>query len=728
MPNITFDAVLEKLGRDTVKPATAGKDCKQTVKTLCVCHNETEPSLYISEADNGKVLIHCQGCGADYENVLRKLDLWNGKTADRKEIAAVYDYHDEHGNVLFQTVRYRPKDFRQRRSDGNGGWVWNLNGTRRVLYKLPELLAAEPEAPVFVCEGEKDVDRLCELRLTATACPLGAKKWRRSYNDFLRDRNVCILPDLDGPGREHAAQVQNELHGTAASVAVLELPGMPQGGKDVSDWLDNGGTKGRLLELVAAAPIYDPAQATDPADDTKTAQQFDCTEQGLGERFAKLHGDKVHYDHTADKWRVYDGRRWASDCEAELAELCKEAVGDIDREVMQTSDPDRQGALRRLANRARSKATLQNMLWFASREPNIATYHRQYDTDPWLLNCLNGTLDLRTGELKPHDPKQLITKLCPVKYDPDAHLPLWDNFLATATNADIELMLFLQKATGYSLTGSTAEEKLFFVHGPAASGKSTFLEAIKSAMGEYAQVADFETFLQRNQTGGARNDIAALAGARMVVSIETDEGKRLAEGLVKTLTGGDTVRSRFLYRESFEFEPQFKLWLAANDAPRVRDNDTAIWRRILRVPFEHVIDPADRDPKVKATLKNPRVAGAAILRWAMLGCRYWQEDGLKPPSVVEQATEAYRKDMDPLTDFVSDCCIVGVSEAIVSVAELRGRYEVWARENGLRFTISPRQFNQRLQDKGCERREAWLNGKTQKCWHGIGLRESTVQR
>jgi putative DNA primase/helicase len=304
-----------------------------------------------------------------------------------------------------------------------------------------------------------------------------------------------------------------------------------------------------------------------------------------------------------------------------------------------------------------------------------------------------------------------------VNYDPTATLPLWDDFLATVTNEDIDLALFLRRCAGYSLTGSTLEEKLFFVHGPTATGKSTFIEALKATLGDYAQTADFETFLSRSQGGGPRNDIAGLAGSRFVASIEVDKGRRLAEGLVKQLTGGDTVHARFLYHEGFSFKPAFKLWLSANDAPRASDDDSALWRRILRVPFEHSIPGSERDPSVKARLTDPAIAGAAILAWAVEGCRDWQVLGLRVPERVKAATESYRQEQDPLKDFFSERCIF-MPKAETKASELWRAYRDWAAENGERWPVTRQDFVKRLTARGCvERRGA----KGVRFWRGVGL-------
>jgi putative DNA primase/helicase len=282
-------------------------------------------------------------------------------------------------------------------------------------------------------------------------------------------------------------------------------------------------------------------------------------------------------------------------------------------EAAEIGDDDERKACAQFARKCESTDRKKAALVSAQSEPGIPVAPEQFDADPFLLNCVNGTVDLRTGELQPHRRADLITRLCPVQYDPAAHSPLWDRFLEEATGANREVGQFLQRAVGYSLTGATSQEVLFFVHGPGGSGKSTFPEAIKAVLGEYGKSADFETFISRRDGGAIRNDVAELAGRRFVVSIEVDEGKKLAEGLVKLLTGGDTVRARFLYQEAFDYVPQFKLWLAANHAPKVRHDDSAMWRRILRIPFDQVVPKEKRDPSLKARLKDVNESGPAVL-------------------------------------------------------------------------------------------------------------------
>ena len=272
-----------------------------------------------------------------------------------------------------------------------------------------------------------------------------------------------------------------------------------------------------------------------------------------------------------------------------------------------------------------------------ARDPEAAVARDAdgWDADPWALNVMNGTLDLRTGTLREHRREDHLTKLAPVDYDPKATLELWKRFLSDATGADAEMSGFLQRFFGYTLTGDTSEEKLALILGPEAKGNWTFIEAVKGTLGDYAMTADFETFLKRPATGGPP-ERSRPTGRCPHGCVDRSRGWEGAgrghrQGHDE---GGDTVTARLLYQEHFEYVPAFTLWLAANHAPRVRDDDGAMWRRIMRIPFEHTIAKDKRDPKVKATLRNSTLGGPAILAWAVQGCLEWQRDGLGVPQSV----------------------------------------------------------------------------------------------
>ena len=639
------------------------------------------------------------------------------------KIVDTYDYLDETGTLLFQVVRYAAKIFKQRRPDGNSGWIWNLNGTRRVLYKLPELLQSSRQDWFFICEGEKDCNKLIAEGLPATTCPMGAGAWRDDYNPFFENRLVAIVPDADEAGQKHKEQVAKSLYGTAAEIRIIDLPGLKLPLKDVFDWLGiDGNSVTKLMELVDKTEPYEPP---DDSPAKSTAARFNLSDVGNAERLAAKYGNRLRYCWGWDKWLFYDDRRWSGETGNERAQqLAVKTVRSIIPEAQKQPDEIRT-ALVKWSLASESTHRINAMLTAARAIEGLSTYPKDFDTDTMKFNCLNGTIDLRTGELRPHNPDDMITMLSPVEYDPDAQLDLWDEVLDTAAGGDKELQNFSQKAVGYSLTGDTGEEKLFFVHGPAATSKTTVIEGIKSTLGDYATTADFESFLRRPPQGGIlRNDIASLAGRRFVTSVEVDEGRRLAEGLIKVLSGGDKVRARFLYKESFEFVPQFKLWLAANHEPKISDDDDAIWRRIVKIPFTHEIPKEKRDPKVKATLRNPEIAGAAILAWAVKGCLRWQHEGLKIPTAVEEATEKYRLEQDPLKDFYEE--LQFDPTAYVPVKEMRAAYEAYVKDNGIRCPLSASRFNERIEAHGGERKPRRVPNdvgtkKLTKIWTGVTL-------
>lgn len=452
---------------------------------------------------------------------------------------------------------------------------------------------------------------------------------------------------------------------------------------------------------------------------TPAAGAWNLTDVGNGQRLAARHGRDLRYCAPLETWFLWTGQRWQPDAENAVRELGKEVARSILADAALVTDEAQRKAYVKHAFATERSGSLKGMLWCCETEPGIPVAQADLDADPWLLNCLNGTLDLRTGELRPHRREDLLTHICPVEYDPEARSDLWQAFLERVTGGDKTLQQFLQQVAGYALTGATQEEKLLFVYGPARSGKSTFLGALQAMLGEdYAHTCDFEAFLKRKPTGGPKDDLANLAGKRLVVSVETDEGARLAEGLVKQLTGGDRIRARRLYANSVEFLPQFKLFLAANDRPKARDDDDALWERILEVPFPNTIPKAQRDPNVKGTLCDPTRSGAAILAWAMRGCLAWQRDGLQVPAVVEASTAAYRGSMNPLADFIDECAILD-PEAWCPSADLLNAYREWSQEQGLRHTLPNKQVGEKLRAMGCEQQQrgtARTRG-----WTGIGL-------
>ncbi len=421
------------------------------------------------------------------------------------------------------------------------------------------------------------------------------------------------------------------------------------------------------------------------------------TDQGNAERLVWQHGRDLRFAPGLG-WFAWDGRRWRPDEDGEVMRRAKLTLRNLYSHAAELDNQERRKQLIAHALRSESEARLRAAVKLAETERPVIVRAAELDADPWLFNAANATIDLRTGEPREHRRDDLLTKITNVVYDPGGRSDLFDRFLDRITGGDTELQAFYRRAVGYSLTGDTSEEVLFFAHGPTASGKSSLLEALKTMFDDYGDVAEFESFLKRHGDAGIRNDIARLAGRRFVISVEVDDGKALAEGLLKMLTGGDTVAARFLYRETFTFRPQLKLWLAANARPRVSADDAAIWRRILQLPFVNVIPETERDERIKIALRTDPAIQSAILTWAVQGCLEWQQRGLDVPASVRDYTAAYRAENDPLREWLSDCTLADPT-AWTSTADLRSSYEHWCQTNGEK-PVGPKKLGALLETKG----------------------------
>jgi putative DNA primase/helicase len=353
------------------------------------------------------------------------------------------------------------------------------------------------------------------------------------------------------------------------------------------------------------------------------------------------------------------------------------------------------------------------MVNLAKSEEGIPIAPAAFDRDPWLFNVENGTLDLRTGTLRPHRAEDFLTKLAPVAYEPQATAPTFAAFLTRIFANDPAMLGYLQQAIGYSLTGQTIEQCWFLLHGIGANGKSTLLRTLIDLLGDYATWTPTQTLLAKRGEG-IDNDLARLRGARFVDATETDGGRRLAEELVKRLTGGDKVAARFLYGEFFEFAPEFKLWLATNHKPEIRGTDQATWRRVRLIPFTVTIPDAQQD---RGLLEKLRGEFPGILRWMVEGRLAWQRGGLGLPDAVREATQEYRASMDVIGQFFAECCAAG-AKATAKAADLYRAYGVWCERNR-EHPESRRRFGEALSERGYQRGRDVLRHVV---WKGIRLR------
>lgn len=441
-------------------------------------------------------------------------------------------------------------------------------------------------------------------------------------------------------------------------------------------------------------------------------EAFNLTDAGNALRFARDHGSDVRFCYEWKCWLTWDGRRWVRDPGAGIMTRAKETARTIYAEAAAEVDKGRRLEVVKWARQSEHEQRLRAMVNLAKSEPGIPIMPDVLDQDPFLLNVENGTVDLRTGVLHAHDRSKLCTKLAPVRFDPAAPCPRFLKFIDEITTGG-GARKFLQRALGYSLTGDTREQVFFLCVGGGSNGKSTLLGLVFELLGDYASAARAETFTVRNAST-IPNDIARLKGARFVHVSEAEENQRLAESLVKAVTGGDMISGRFLFSEFFDFVPRCKIWIATNHRPAIRGTDHAMWRRVRLIPFDVTIPDDKADKTLAAQLA---AEGPGVLAWLVNGCRSWFADGLGVPDAVRDATAAYREEMDVIGRFLRDAC-VSERGATARSAPLYAAYANWCQANG-EAPITQNLFGRSLTERGYQRARGGGRGRT---WNGLRLR------
>ncbi len=446
----------------------------------------------------------------------------------------------------------------------------------------------------------------------------------------------------------------------------------------------------------------------------KSSIQEKLTDLGNAERLIRKYGDRFQYVPEFKKWLLWDGCRWVTDTPSGVKPLAFKTVRDMIEDARDLSD-ERRTALIRHSLKSESRGAIEAMISLAEAIPGVPIQQSKLDLDHDLLNMINGTIDLKTGILRSHNKSDYITRRAAVEYDPHAKCPTWEGFLNRVMDGDQELIHYIQKAVGYSLTGHTREQCLFIPYGEGSNGKSVFLKTIEYLMADYSTHCPAEALMVKGREGGVNNDIARLRGARFVAAVETDEGKRLSESLIKEMTGGDTITARFLFTEFFEFIPAFKVWLACNHKPVIRGTDHAIWRRIRLIPFLVTIPEAEQDKELADKLK---AEASGIMAWAVRGCMKWRAEGLKSPDKVMMATAEYRSEMDTIGAWIDECCKIGQLHYETGASVLYENYKQWAASNG-EWVMSQKKLSLKLTERGYQK-----NSKSSGAFY-IGIRIKT---
>ena len=507
--------------------------------------------------------------------------------------------------------------------------------------------------------------------------------------------------------------------------------------RDKWDRRQSGTTYGAITLQKAAdecAEIYTPKQSAafevtieHHKEVTKT---YTLDDTGNAQRMADMYKDAVGYNYTDKRWMLYDSGKWIYDPMGYIYSFIDKSVEQMakEKDIYLKMDKDNndddhtmEKAFEKHLKRSRSHTGKKNIE--QEVQHYVALSHVVFDRNKNLLNTASGVIDLTDFSLRDSTPKDYFTKSIAAHYDVSAKCPLWEKFLHEIFANDADMIRYIQKAVGYSLTGSTQEQCAFLLIGDGCNGKSTFLDIIRQLFGDYASNIQAESLMIRNNNNGINSDIARLRGARLVTSAEPNEGLRLNEGLIKQLTGGDIVTARKLYGDEFEFKPEFKLWMAANHKPVIRGNDHGIWRRMHIVPFSVQI-PKEKIDKTLTDKLLTELDG--IFQWALAGLRLYQSEGLELPEMVSAATAEYRMEMDVVARFLEECTENSFA-GMVRASDLYQTFALWAKNNN-EYPMSNTKFGKEVITKyeRIKRKDGWyycgivLNGASTQYTVSIG--------
>jgi putative DNA primase/helicase len=432
------------------------------------------------------------------------------------------------------------------------------------------------------------------------------------------------------------------------------------------------------------------------------------------ERLINIYGSEIRYNPMWKKWLVWNGRYWETDeGEVRITKRCIGMIRSLYDKALNVDDYKERIEIEKFAMQSENFRRLDACIKMAAKLEKIQITSEELDTNPWLLNTENGTVDVTTGEFREHKKEDYITKIAKVNYDPAAACIAWKNFICEIMNFDIDIISFLQTAAGWGITGDTSEQTMFILFGSGANGKSTFLNTIMNLLGDYAASTQTETFIKQNAER-ISNDIARLRGTRFVTTSETEYGRRLSEPLIKQITGNDKLTARFLYGEYFSFLPSFKIYMATNHKPVIKGTDYGIWRRIKLIPFTQTIPTEKQDKDLEQKLFAER---SGILNWLIEGAMRWKKERLLAPESIMNATNEYRAEMDIIGNFLKERCVLNPS-CTIRIRELFKAYQDWCDDNN-EHAVSERFFSLRLKELGYTQKRT----SDARHWNGIMLRE-----
>lgn len=455
------------------------------------------------------------------------------------------------------------------------------------------------------------------------------------------------------------------------------------------------------------------------------------TDAGNAQQFARRYGDRIKFNRNRGKWMEFDGRRWNLDTGEGAAQRCFAEMGEVMWQTIgQQGSPEGKMALAKWANYTNSAAGLRAALSLAKAREEIEVFENDLDQEPYLLNCLNGTVDLRRGGLKRHDSKDLLTQLAPVKFpQKDVKIDVWMACLDKWHRGDQEAIGYLRRLAGMCLTGDTSSRVFPIFYGAGRNGKSVFLDTLMALMGDYATVAP-RSLLRVGQHEEHATELASLLRQRMVIASETKKGMKLKTDLVKAMTGDSKLKARFMRKDFFDFTPTHKTILVTQSLPRVDEDGDAIWDRVQKMEWGVRITEEEQNTKLMDELK---AEWPGILKWAVEGCLEWQKAGmLVPTDEIREQTKAYREDQITLKDFLDAACETG-DGFFEPVASMRKAYMEWSRDEGTRekYWLSARGFAREMYSAGFKEPKSKMikfegKKKVVRSWFGVRVKKDNV--
>ena len=566
-----------------------------------------------------------------------------------------------------------------------GLWLWPI-------YREYDI----PTDIVVLVEGESDTLTLAFNGIPALGVS-GAKAWKKEFAKYaalVDAKRIFVVHELDSeekPSTEGAALVQKVAESfPAGKVWELILPV-----KDPSElWIKSKTSDGYSSDDFEVAWLKAETEAK-PATEQAATSDYRLTDSGNAELLVTLHGANFRWLTDVEQFYVWNNTVWRPN---KSGDILLPQTKDVARQI---NDPKWQQA-------SESAGKRRAMIAMTKGEQSVWSVSNVFDRKPWLLNVANGTLDLQTGNLRDFDRQDYISKQSPITYDPFAACPKFDAFLDYIFRSDKDTIHFMLKALGYTLTGTVGESCFFICYGLGANGKTTLIETLMQLLGaDFARPAKFSTFVASKSSFDSKYELATFKGARLITAIEPRKAGHLDEEVLKQITGGDQIMARDIYKENVVYYPEFKLWLAMNNQPRIIGTDEGIWRRVRMIPFTVQISDSMKVKEFHKVLFSEE--GSGILNRLIEGCRAWQEEGLKMPSPIEKATTEFRAAQNVIQGFFDSCTLSGKPNQHAKTEALYAAYKRWAEEQG-EFVIRTNEFAEELDRRGFVRRRVRDDG------------------